>query len=181
MVDIESVDIDSVAVDPDHCHRCGAAVGSCEFEGREHPWCSECELVLSRNPIPGVHVVVHDDDHVLLLDEPIPQHEGVWSLPGGHAKYDEGPKRAAVRELEEETGLRADPPDLQFLTILHAERSRVAFYLITYALERSGVSGELTPEAEGFEATFLSIETVRASPDRIRDSDLERIEMALGR
>ena len=173
------VDIDSVAVAPDHCHRCGAGVGTREFEGREYPWCAECELVLSRNPVPGAHVVVHDGDRVLLLDEPIPQHEGVWSLPGGHAKHDEGPKRAAVRELEEETGLRADTADLRFLTILHAELPRVAFYLITYAVERSRVSGELAPEAEGFEAAFLSIDTVRESPDRIRESDRERIEMAL--
>ncbi|WP_227354096.1 NUDIX hydrolase [Haladaptatus salinisoli] len=178
MIDPESVDIDSVAVDPDHCHRCGAELGTRTFEGREYPWCAGCELVLSRNPVPGVHVVVHDDDSVLLLDEPIPQHEGVWSLPGGHAKYDEGPKRAVVRELEEETGLRADPSNLRFLTILHAEFPRVALCLITYALERSEVSGELTPEAEGFEAAFRPLREVRASPDRIRESDLERIEMA---
>ncbi|WP_458186385.1 NUDIX hydrolase [Haladaptatus sp. NG-WS-4] len=178
MGELESVAIDSVAVAPDHCHRCGAEVGTCEFEGREYPWCSECELVLSRNPVPGVHVVVHDDEYVLVLDEPIPQHEGVLSLPGGHARYDEGPKEAVVRELEEETGLRADPSDLRFLTILHAEFPGLAYYLITYALERSNVSGELTPEAEGFEAAFRPLQEIEASPDRIRDSDLERIEMA---
>jgi 8-oxo-dGTP diphosphatase len=178
MVEFEFSDIDSVAVEPDHCHRCGAAVGTCEFEGREYPWCPECDLVLSRCPVPGVHAVVHDEGAVLVLDEPIPQHEGVWSLPGGHARYDEGPKRALVRELEEETGLSADPADLEFLTILHAELPRSALYLITYELDRAAVSGELTPEFEGFEAAFVPIEEVRASSDRIRDSDLERIEQA---
>jgi ADP-ribose pyrophosphatase YjhB (NUDIX family) len=177
--DFDSYDIDSVAVEPDHCQRCGTEVGTCTFEGREHPWCPECELVLSRNPVPGVQVVVHDEDHVLLLDEPIPQHEGVWSLPGGHAKYDEGPKQALVRELEEETGLSADPSEPEFLTIYHAEFPNVSLYLITYALERSKVSGELTPEAEGFEVAFLPVEEVLSSPDRLRESDRERIEMAL--
>lgn len=178
MDDIASVNIDSVAVEPDHCHRCGTALGTCEFEGHEHPWCSNCELVLSRNPVPGIHVIVHDDDHVLLLDEPIPQHECVLSLPGGHARHDEGPKQALVRELEEETGLHAKPSDLDFLTILHAELPNVALYLITYTLHRSHVTGDLTPEAEGFEATFHPIEDILSS-DRIRDSDKNRIQLAL--
>lgn len=178
MTDFESVDIDSVAVEPDHCHRCGAELGTCDFEGREYPWCPECDPVLSRNPVPGVQAIVHDEDHVLLLDEPIPQLEDVWSLPGGHARYDEGPKQALVRELEEETGLCADPSDLQFLTILHVEFPKVSLYLITYSLERARVSGELIPEAEGFEVAFRPVEKVLASPDRMRESDRERIEAA---
>ena len=178
MTDVDFADVDAVAVEPDHCHRCGTEVGTCEFEGREHAWCPECDLVLSRNPVPGVHVVVRDDEHVLVLDEPIPQHEGVLSLPGGHARCDEGPREAVLRELGEETGLRADPDDLRLLTVIHAEGPNVAFYLITYALERSAVAGELTPEAEGFEAAFRPLRELRASPDRIRASDLERIETA---
>lgn len=174
-------DIESVAVEPDHCHRCGAAVGTCEWEGREHPCCPECEIVLSRHPVPGVHAVVHDDDHVLLLDEPIPQHEGIWSLPGGFTKYDEGPKESLLRELEEETGLHADHSDLEFLNVVHAEFPEKALYLLTYALERDDVAGELRPEDDGFEAAFHPVEVVRSSPDRIRDSDLERIEMAFER
>lgn len=69
-LDVDAFDIDSVAVEPDYCHRCGAELGSCTMEGRTYPWCADCELVLSRNPVPGVHVVVHDDERVLVLDEP---------------------------------------------------------------------------------------------------------------
>lgn len=177
--DPTAVDVDSVAVEPDHCHRCGAALGTCEWEGGEHPWCPDCELVLSRGPVPGVHVVVHDGEHVLVLDEPIPQHEGVLSLPGGHAKPDEGPRQALLRELAEETGLRADPAALDFVTVLHSEVPDVAFWLLTYSLPRARTAGELTPEREGFAAAFRPVSELRASPDRIRDSDLERIEMAL--
>jgi ADP-ribose pyrophosphatase YjhB (NUDIX family) len=175
---VDPVDIDSVAVEPDHCHRCGTAVEYREWEGREHPWCPDCDLLLSRNPVAGVHVVVHDDERVLLLDEPIPQHEGLLSLPGGFAKPDEGPKEAGLRELEEETGLRGDPDDLGFLTVHHAEFPETAIYLLTYALRWSDVSGELTPEFENGRASFDRFDDLRASPDRIRDSDVERIGMA---
>lgn len=178
MADFDSLDIESVAVEPDHCHRCGAALGTREFEGRDRPWCDECELVLTRTPVPGVHVVVHDDERVLVLDEPIPQHDGVLSLPGGHARPDEGPREAGLRELAEETGLRADPADIRFLTILHAEFPGAAYYLITYAVERAAVDGELTPEAAGFEASFVPVDELRTNLDRIRDTDLERIELA---
>ncbi|WP_439027994.1 NUDIX hydrolase [Haloarchaeobius sp. DT45] len=179
MVERDPSEIDSVTTVPTYCHRCGAELGTTEWEGREVPWCSECDVVFSQLPSPAVHVVVHDDDEVLLLDEPIPQHEGLWSLPGGYTKYDEGPKESLLRELDEETGLQAAPDDLEFLTVLHVALPEHGFYFITYRLDREKVSGELTPEADGFEAEFVPIEEVRASPDRIRENDMERIEAAL--
>jgi 8-oxo-dGTP diphosphatase len=175
----DSLSIDSVVVVPEYCHRCGAELGAHEFEGNELPWCPDCNTVFARNPVPGVHVVVHDADSALVLDEPIPQHEGVLSLPGGHARPDEGPKEAVVRELEEETTLHADPDDLRFVTVLHAELPEVAFYLLTYAVERSDVDGTLATEFEDGEAYFASLDALRANPQQIRDSDLDRIEQAL--
>ncbi|WP_435319956.1 NUDIX hydrolase [Haloarchaeobius sp. TZWSO28] len=179
MVEREPHEIDAVTIAPTYCHRCGTELGTEEWEGREVPWCPECDVVFSQLPSPAVHVIVHDDEEVLLLDEPVPQHEGLWSLPGGYTKYDESPKASLLRELAEETGLRADPDDLEFLTILHVELPDRGFYFITYRLDRAKTAGELTPEAEGFEAAFVPIEEVLHSPDRIRDSDRERIELAL--
>jgi 8-oxo-dGTP pyrophosphatase MutT (NUDIX family) len=37
---------------------------------------------------------------------------GRWGLVGGHVDADEDPDAAAYRELEEETGIRLDPPAL---------------------------------------------------------------------
>ena len=173
------LDIESVVVPPDRCHRCGTELGTTEFEGRQEAWCPECDLVLSQNPIPGVHVIVHDEAAVLLLDEPIPQHEGVLSLPGGHGNPDESPEDAVLRELEEETGLVADPTDLSLVTVYHVEVDPVGFYFVTYSLDRADATGSLRPEAEGFEAAFHPIEAVRAGELPLRDSDRERIEMAL--
>jgi|GEM_PF-432996 len=172
-------DIESVAVDPDHCHRCGTRVGTTTFEGRETPWCPNCELILSRTPVPGVHVVVHDADSVLLLDEPIPQHEGVLSLPGGFCKPDEGPEQALCRELEEETGLAADPAALQFVTVVHAALDGIAFYFLTYALPRDATTGSLSGEAAGFEAAFHPLEAVLEGSAPLRDNDRDRIAEAI--
>jgi ADP-ribose pyrophosphatase YjhB (NUDIX family) len=179
---MEELDFDLavVAQAHDYCHRCGGELGTREFQGRDRDYCPDCNVAFTRKPVPGVHVVVHGDGEVLLLDEPIPQHEGLWSLPGGFTEYDEGPKETGLRELAEETGLTADPDDLTYATTLHVEFDHVALYLMTYGLDRADTSGTLTPEFEDGEAAFHPIEEVRAAAgDRIRESDLERIEQAL--
>ncbi|WP_436925987.1 NUDIX domain-containing protein [Halosimplex amylolyticum] len=178
MDDVDQFQIYSVAVDPEYCPQCGTEVGTRSFDAGPEQWCPECEMVFARNPLSAVHVVVRDGDDVLLLDEPIPQHEGVWSLPGGHARHDEGPREAAVRELREETGLRADPDDLSLVTVYHAETPRTAFHFVTYALERRAAAGDVTPEADGFAVETLPVTEVLAASDRLRDSDRERIELA---
>lgn len=175
--DLGPDEIDGVLVEPAHCHRCGAETGRCLFEGTESAWCPECEVAFSQKPFPVVQVIVHDDDSVLLLDEPISQAEGVWTFPGGHVQYDEGPRRSALRELAEETGLRADPSALEFLTNYHVELPDRGFYLITYSLERSRASGDIETEGEGFEAAFRSRETVLAAEERTRQSDRDRVEL----
>ena len=53
----------------------------------------------------GVVLRTLDDvPHVLVVHRP---RYDDWSLPKGHLDADEGPQEAAVREVEEETGVRA--------------------------------------------------------------------------
>ncbi|WP_227130738.1 NUDIX hydrolase [Halorubellus salinus] len=181
MEDYDRFDIYSVALDPEYCPQCGSEVGSREFDAGPMDWCGDCELVFSRGPIAAVHVVVRDDDHVLLLDELIPQHDGVLSLPGGHAHHDEGPREAVLRELEEETALAATPDALSLVTVYHAETDAVAFHFATYALEYADTTGTLSPEADGFEIRREPVDDVVGGAVPIRDSDRERVAAAFDR
>lgn len=65
--------------------------------GREYP-----EL-----PVVAVGVVLLDGDRVLLVRRGRPPQAGRWTVPGGGVGLGESLRAAALRELEEETGLRA--------------------------------------------------------------------------
>jgi 8-oxo-dGTP diphosphatase len=53
--------------------------------------------------------VVFVDDEVVLLERDHPPDEGAWVLPGGFVEPTERANTAAVREVEEEIGLRVEP------------------------------------------------------------------------
>ncbi|MCR8826633.1 NUDIX hydrolase [Pseudosulfitobacter koreensis] len=58
--------------------------------------------------------VVIRDDHVLLVQRRNEPDAGLWGFPGGHVDLGETALDAAVRELAEETGVRARA--LRYLT-----------------------------------------------------------------
>ncbi len=79
-------------------------------------------------PYVGVSISVFRDDRVLLATRTKPPYVGLFTLPGGHLEPGEKAADAALRELEEETGVKAAlvgfnqyveiiaPPDAEGLT-----------------------------------------------------------------
>ncbi len=69
-------------------------------------------MALEDYPRPSVTVDVilftlRDNDlQVLLIKRRHPPYEGMWAIPGGFVGIDESLEEAALRELEEETGIR---------------------------------------------------------------------------
>ena len=59
-------------------------------------------------PRAAASAVVFRGDTVLLVERGKPPRSGLWSLPGGHIEPGETARDAAQREVEEETGVKAE-------------------------------------------------------------------------
>jgi 8-oxo-dGTP diphosphatase len=54
-----------------------------------------------------VDVVINcHDDEIVMIKRKNPPYQGHWALPGGFVEYGESVESAAVREAQEETGLK---------------------------------------------------------------------------
>jgi ADP-ribose pyrophosphatase YjhB (NUDIX family)/MOSC domain-containing protein YiiM len=102
----------------------------------------------SRRPeLVGVGVIVVRGDKVLLGLRLGAHGGGTWSFPGGHVDDGESAEACALRELEEETGLRAVNP------------------------RRVGDSEDVFPEGLRFRTIFVRVDWVGGEP-AVREPDL---------
>ncbi len=90
------------------CPKCASPlshVGNTE----ERLGCPACGWVYYRNPAPGVVILISRDNRVLLGKRCTSSYAaGDWCLPGGFIEYEEDFLSAAIREVQEETGLHVE-------------------------------------------------------------------------
>ena len=88
------------------CHFCASPLRNRKIEGRMRLYCPACQMPVYENPVPAACVVLVDDHgRLLLVKRRVAPKQGMWCLPGGFVECGETPERAAIRELQEETGL----------------------------------------------------------------------------
>ncbi len=68
--------------------------------------CPKCgyEVEAQRNPTPTVDIIIEITGQIVLIERKNPPFG--WALPGGFVDYGESFETAALREAEEETGLK---------------------------------------------------------------------------
>lgn len=112
------------------CLRCGGLLKSLTRQGdtRRRQVCTACGRVAYRNAKPCAGVLVVREGRLLLVRRAIKPYRGWWDIPGGFLEDDELPAAGAVREVEEETGLRVETEDL------------FGFYIGQYARAHGGMS-----------------------------------------
>jgi len=119
--------------------------------------CDACNGWL--NPALAADAAVRRGDSVLLIQRKHPPMAGAWAVPGGFVDQGEDPVLAALRELEEETGLRGTNPRLLMVMGDPDRDPRKHIVSIVYEIE---VSEDQQPKAgdDAADAKFWPIETV---------------------
>lgn len=157
---------------PEYCPDCGSELDSKNVEGRERLYCEICEEVVWLNPDIVAGFVVQKGDEILLQKRGIEPHKGKWSIPSGYLELEETPLEGAKRELEEETGLKAEGAEfLGHLHLDHPEGSKLISAVFHADFENT--VGDLKPEeGEVEELEFWKVEKVFAEKEKLDHADV---------
>ncbi len=102
-----------------------------EKYGKLRAVCPSCGHIHFDDPKVAAAVVVEHDGKILLTRRVNDPQRGLWTVPGGFVDAGEDPRAAAVRECEEETGLKVEVTELLDV-IAGREHTRGASFVIFY-------------------------------------------------
>ncbi len=144
-----------------YCPVCGGKLVSRALKPEEpnRLVCAMCDFVFYLDPKVVACSIVEMDGGIVLLKRAIDPQKGKWVLPGGYVDRGEEVKAAAVRETEEECGLRIR---IKELLGLYSYPGKIAVVVVYVAKPSGGdlIVGDETAEAELY------------SPERIPWSEL---------
>jgi len=120
-----------------HCLYCGTGITKKEEDNVLRDYCPDCHCFFYENPLPVVSSILDSSRNILLVKRDRRPSRGLWCLPTGFAEAGENIEDAALRELEEETGIRGR---ISRLLDVHSYNSR--FYgdllFLTFVVEQTG-------------------------------------------
>jgi ADP-ribose pyrophosphatase YjhB (NUDIX family) len=129
------------------CPLCATPLERRQIAGRERLACPADGWVHFPTPNLAATMVIEHAGGVVLLKRAIPPDVGIWHLPIGHLEFGEAPEAGALREAEEESGLRLE--ELAFLDLEYSpaiDDPHMFYLLFCYRARASG--GELKVDAE---------------------------------
>ncbi|MEW5797125.1 MAG: NUDIX hydrolase [Candidatus Zixiibacteriota bacterium] len=143
------------------CPLCGLRLKEGEVEGLVRLYCPDqtCGYVFYQNPIPAAGVMLVENDHILLVKRAHPPRIGWWCIPAGFMEWNEHPRQTAVRELEEETGLKVRLTSF-FEVYSGSDDPRSNAVLMLYLGEVIG--GEIAPADDAREVRWFPFDALPA-------------------
>lgn len=134
------------------CPVCGYPFRSSKLKINEprRPVCPSCSFVLYLDPKVVACSILEIDKKIVLLKRSINPRKGKWVMPGGYVDRGEEVKVAAIRETEEECGVKTRINKLLGVYSYPGQVPVVIVYLAQY------ISGDLIPGDETLEANLFS-------------------------
>jgi ADP-ribose pyrophosphatase YjhB (NUDIX family) len=138
------------------CPTCGSEL-ALHHDGQDHrPHCAGCLRFFYKNPIPAACCfVTKPDGSLLYARRAVEPCLGMWTLPGGFVELDETTEEAALRELQEETNLRATSARLVGVSTKQSPRSG-AVLVLGYHIEDWEGEEEMRPDTDASELRFFA-------------------------
>ncbi|MGE0178197.1 MAG: NUDIX domain-containing protein [Sphingomonas sp.] len=130
--------------------------------------CRHLALRILRVKTRGVKVMAFNPAGELLLIRNTYGHSHLFMLPGGGIERRESPSEAAARELEEETGIRAERVEARSTYSSRAEGMRDTIYLFTALAAH-------TPKPCGIEVQEARFFPLDSLPENVSNATLCRI------
>lgn len=156
------------------CCYCGNSLAEKKIEGKIRDYCTCCDTVFYKNPLPVVSAIVVSEKRELLLvkrgNEP---RRGMWCLPIGFAESGEEVREAALRELREETGLEGEIARLIDVDTVDSDYYG-SLAIITYEIRKTG--GKLIAGDDADDAQYVPIHEL---PQLAWESNRKAVDMYL--
>lgn len=144
------------------CPWCKTKLSLITVDGAARRTCGRCGWIHYANPLPSaVAFVYNDQDEILLIKRGVQPAKGKWALPSGFVEADETPEETAVRELQEETGLKGM---ITGLIGVYTEPTRMYGNVILMAYNIRLVGGTLHAGTDSSEARFFRTNQIPKIP-----------------
>ncbi len=108
-----------------------------------------------RIPALAVDVIIEEKRRIVLVKRKNEPFEGMWALPGGFVREGEETKKAAEREVKEETNLKVNEKELVDVFSDPSRDPRGHVVSITYFAKE--VKGNLYPSSDAEEVKFFEL------------------------
>jgi 8-oxo-dGTP diphosphatase len=140
-----------------YCPLCAKPLIAATLDGHNRLKCPDdaCGFVFYQNPVPAAGAIIVRDDSILLVKRGHPPRIGWWCIPAGFMEWDEHPSSTAVREIEEETGLKIELTGF-FEVYSGVDDPRSNAILMLYLARVTG--GELRAGDDALEVRYFSFD-----------------------
>lgn len=137
-----------------HCPYCGEIIIKKYEDNVQRDFCPVCNSFFYENPLPVVSSILESSRQILLVKRDRAPSKGLWCLPTGFAEAGESIEQAALRELQEETGIKG-----KIVKLLDVDSYKSSFYgdllFLTFVVQQSG--GKLCAGDDCSQARFWPV------------------------